>query len=63
MQWRVHEGKDYIHLVNNDWLSDVFSFNSPFFTYLNRSPLSQATSAQPVSCVQFLHHSRVKSVS
>lgn len=63
VQWRVHEGKDYIHLVNNDWLSDVFSFNSPFFAYLNRSPLSQATSAQPVSCVQFLHHSRVKSVS
>jgi hypothetical protein len=63
VQWRVHEGRDYIHLVNSDWLSDVFCFNSPFFTYLNRSPLSQGTSAQPVSCVQFLHHSKVKSAS
>ena len=63
VQWRVHEGRDYIHLVNREWLSDVFCFNAPFFTYLNRSPLSQGTSAQPVSCVQFLHHSKVRSVS
>lgn len=63
VQWRVYEGRDYIHLVNKEWLSDVFCFNAPFFTYLNRSPLSLSTSAQPVSCVQFLHHSKVRSVS
>ena len=60
VQWRVHEGRDYIHLVNKEWLSDVFCFNAPFFTYLNRSSLSLSNSAQPVSCVQFLHHSKVK---
>ena len=63
VQWRVHEGRDYIHLVNSEWLSDMFCFNAPFFTYLNRSPLSHSTSAQPVSCVQFLHKSKARSMS
>ena len=63
VQWQVHEGRDYIHLVNKEWLSDVFCFNAPFFTYLNRSPLSRGNSMQPISCVQFLHHSKVKSAS
>ena len=62
VQWRVYEERDYIHLVNEEWLSDVFCFNAPFFTYLNRS-YSLGSNAQPVSCIQFLHHSKVKSVS
>ena len=62
VQWRVHEGKDYIHLVNEEWLSDIFCFNAPFFTYLNASP-SMGSSTQNLSCVQFLHHSKVKCVS
>ena len=62
VQWRVHGGRDYIHLVNERWLSDIFCFNAPFFAYLNRSG-SLRTGAQPLSCVQFMHCSDAKSVT
>jgi len=37
VQWYTHQGFDFIHLVNEDWLNDVFCCNAPFFVYLNQS--------------------------
>lgn len=59
VQWVVHEEKDYIHLVNEEWLSDIFCYNAPFFTYLNRS-LSLGSHAQALSCVHFMPQSQAK---
>ena len=62
VQWRVHRDKDYIHLVNEEWLSDIFCFNVPFFTYLNKST-ALGSSVQTLSCVQFLHRSQMRSIT
>ena len=62
VQWRVQEERDYVHLVNEEWLSDLFCFNAPFFAYLNRSN-SLGSNVQPLSCVQFLHRSKAKIVT
>lgn len=50
VQWYTHQGLDFIHLVNEDWLNDVFCCNAPFFVYLN-----QSTQAYVLSYVQFTH--------
>ena len=62
VQWRVHKDKDYIHLVNEEWLSDIFCFNVPFFTYLNKST-ALGSSVQSLCCVQFMHHSQMRSIT
>ena len=51
VQWYTHQGLDFVHLVNEKWLSDIFCFNAPFFIYLN-----QSTQVYQLSCVQFAHH-------
>ena len=59
LQWRIADEKDYIHLVSERWLNDIFSFSAPFFTYLNIS-ISSGSGTQSLSCVQFLHQSKLK---
>ena len=50
VQWYTHQDLDFVHLVNEDWLNDVFCRNAPFFVYLN-----QSTQAYVLSYVQFTH--------
>ena len=61
VQWRVADEIDYIHLVSEQLLSDIFCFSSPFFIYLDRST-SSGCRTQSLSCVQFLRLPKVKSI-
>ena len=51
VQWYAYQGLDFVQLINENWLNDIFCFNAPFFIYLN-----QSTQVYQLSCVQFAHH-------
>ena len=49
VNWWRKDQTDFVSLVNEDWLSDVFCFNSPLFAYMNCSQSNELV----VSYVQF----------
>lgn len=49
VNWWRKDQTDFVSLVNEDWLSDMFCFNSPLFVYMNCSQSNELV----VSYVQF----------